>query len=402
MSKKKANFLVLSFRKNIIPTLFVLFTICLVIFSKDNLAAAKDGLKLWANSVVPSLFPFFIATELLGYTNIIPAFGKLCTRIMRPLFNVPGEGAHAFIMGIVSGYPIGAKIVTKFREEGICSKAEAERLLAFTNNSGPLFILGTVGVTLYCDTTIGILLLVTHLLACVSVGIIFRFWKRSNTPETTISSTPTSKSPRQLVTFSNLGEVLASSITSATSTILMIGGFIVLFSVVISILKQSGMISLASTLISPLLNTLGIGSKFSEGLITGFLELTNGVKQVSQIANRSISINIILCSFLLGFGGISVLLQVYSVISKTDISILPYLLGKLLQASFAAMYTFLLIHFFPFLNLDLAPVFANNASPIPSLSFSIGNIFILFAVLLLLFTILQSKRFSYHKKKIRS
>ena len=79
------------------------------------------------------------------------------------------------LCGIISGYPVGAKIVTKFREEGICTKAEAERLLAFTNNSGPLFIIGTVGISLFGNTTIGILLFITHLLACITVGILFRF-----------------------------------------------------------------------------------------------------------------------------------------------------------------------------------------------------------------------------------
>lgn len=63
---------------------------------------------------------------------------------MKPLFNVPGEGAFPLIMGIISGYPVGAKIVTNFRKENICTKEEAERLLTFTNNSGPLFIIGTV------------------------------------------------------------------------------------------------------------------------------------------------------------------------------------------------------------------------------------------------------------------
>lgn len=391
MTKKKYNFHVFSFRKNIIPTLFVLFAICLVIFSKDNLTAARNGLNLWANNVVPSLFPFFIATELLGYTNVISLFGKFLTKIMKPLFNVPGEGAHALLMGIVSGYPIGAKIVTKFREEGVCTKVEAERLLAFTNNSGPLFILGTVGITLFCDTTIGIVLLVTHILACITVGFCFRFWKK-NTPSSIKNMPTTSSSQKQTVTFSNLGEVLSNSITSATSTILMIGGFIVLFSVVISILQQSHIIELVGNLFSPIFDQLGIGAKFSESFVTGFLELTNGVKQVSSIANRTLSTNILLCSFLLGFGGISVLLQVYSVISKTDISIFPYFLGKLLQGTLAAFYTFLVLHFMPFLTLDLAPVFANNTYPISAttLTLPFGFILLLFAILLTIYTLLTN------------
>lgn len=143
---------ILSIKRNIIPAIFCLFTICLVIFSKQNLVATKTGLALWFNSVVPSLLPFFIATELLGYTNIVSKIGKLLNKIMKPIFNVPGIGAYAFIMGIISGYPIGAKIVTNFREQGICTKAQCERLLAFTNNSGPLFIIGTVGISLFANT----------------------------------------------------------------------------------------------------------------------------------------------------------------------------------------------------------------------------------------------------------
>ena len=141
-----------SLKKKIIPAVFCLFTICLVLFSQQNLIATKTGLSLWFNSVVPSLLPFFIATELLGYTNIISKIGKLLNKIMKPLFNVPGIGAYAFVMGVISGYPVGAKIVTNFREQGLCSKAQCERLLAFTNNSGPLFIIGTVGISLFANT----------------------------------------------------------------------------------------------------------------------------------------------------------------------------------------------------------------------------------------------------------
>lgn len=141
-----------SIKKNIIPAIFCLFTICLVVFSKQNLVATKTGLALWFNSVVPSLLPFFIATELLSYTNIVSKIGKLLNKIMKPIFNVPGTGAYAFVMGVISGYPVGAKIVTNFREQGICSKAQCERLLAFTNNSGPLFIIGTVGISLFANT----------------------------------------------------------------------------------------------------------------------------------------------------------------------------------------------------------------------------------------------------------
>lgn len=152
--KNKFNVICLSLKNNILPSLIIIFVICLVLFSNQNLSATKNGLLLWANSVVPALLPFFIATELLSHTNVVAFIGKLLNKYMKPIFNVPGIGAYAFIMGIISGYPVGAKIVTKFRQDGVCSKAEAERLLAFTNNSGPLFIIGTVGISLFGNSTI--------------------------------------------------------------------------------------------------------------------------------------------------------------------------------------------------------------------------------------------------------
>lgn len=152
--KTKSHFFFLSVKKHIFPALLIGFTVCLVIFSNENLSATKNGLLLWANSVVPALLPFFIATELLGHTSVVSSIGKLLNKYMRPIFNVPGIGAYALIMGIISGYPVGAKIVTDFRKNGQCSKAEAERLLAFTNNSGPLFIIGTVGIAMFGDTLI--------------------------------------------------------------------------------------------------------------------------------------------------------------------------------------------------------------------------------------------------------
>ena len=171
----KCNFIVFKLKRNLISILFLLFTISILIFSNSNLVAVKSGINLWATSVVPSLFPFFVATELLMHTNIVYYIGNLLNRFMKPLFNIRGEGAFAFIMGIISGYPIGAKIATNFRKENICTKEECERLLSFTNNSGPLFIIGSVGILLYRNTMIGFLLFITHLLASLSVGIIFRF-----------------------------------------------------------------------------------------------------------------------------------------------------------------------------------------------------------------------------------
>lgn len=272
---------------------------------------------------------------------------------MKPLFNIRGEGAFAFVMGIISGYPIGAKIASNFRKNNVCSKEECERLLSFTNNSGPLFIIGTVGILMFKNTTIGILLFITHLLACITVGFIFRYWKKdrntflSNTKLTSFHTTKKSAS------FSNLGEILADSITSSISTILLIGGFVVLFSSIISILKASGLLNSFTFFFSPIFELLKIDSSFISGIFTGILEVTNGISAISNISCKKLSQNIIFTAFLLGFGGISILLQVWSIISKTDLSIKPYIYGKLLQGLLASFYTYIFINIFPFLNFDL-------------------------------------------------
>lgn len=193
------------------------------------------GLSLFANSVLPSLLPFFIATELLSYSGFIPYLGKALNKFMRPIFNVPGEGAFAFIMGIISGYPIGAKIVTNFRQNGICTKEEGERLIAFTNNSGPLFIIGTVGISLFFDTRTGILLFLSHILACFTVGFVFRFWKK-NTNQCKLQkytlrrlNSVNKKAISPIIensiecSFTNLGTILSKSISNAISNVVMIG-----------------------------------------------------------------------------------------------------------------------------------------------------------------------------------
>ena len=348
----KFNLLIFNFNKIFFPFLFIIFTFSLLLFSKSNLPAVKSSLSLWANSVIPSLLPFFISTELLMHTNISYYFGIIFKNIMKPLFNVSGECSFAFIMGIISGYPVGAKLACEFRKQNICSKVECERLLSFTNNSGPLFI-GSVGISMFGNTTIGILLFITHLLASITVGFIFRFWKYSKENTKSSNTYLSENSPKTYVTFSNLGEILAESITSATSTVLLIGGFIVLFACIISILKSFGIFDILTKIFTPLFTTFNIDTTFISPLFTGFLEITNGIFQISNITIKKISENIIFSSFLLGFGGISILLQVWSIVSKTDLSIKPYIYGKILQGLISALYTFLFIEAFPFFNFNL-------------------------------------------------
>ena len=196
------------------------------------------------------------------------------------------------------------------------------------------------------------LLFITHILGSITVGIIFRFWKKNlaTRQQYTISKYD---NKLQNITVSNLGEILGTSIQSAIFTILMIGGFVVLFSVVISILNISGITSLVCILLEPVCHFLGISSQIIASVFTGLFEVTNGINMVSLIKLKNISLTIIVTAILLGFGGLSVLLQVFSIVSKSDLSIKPYVIGKILHGVFAGFYTFLIISIFPIFNFNL-------------------------------------------------
>lgn len=334
------NCIVISLKKNFFTILFLLFTASLILFSSSNLEAAKTGLLLWSSSVLPSLFPFFIATELLYRTNFVNILGKFLTKFMRPIFNVPGESAICLILGTLSGYPMGAKLACNLKENKICTKIEAERLIAFTNNSGPLFIIATVGISMFTSKEIGFLLLSTHLLASLTVGFLFRNWKRN---QDTFSRNYLKNSKKsENITFSNLGEILGESIKSSINLILSIGGFIVLFSVIISIFNNLNIFENLANLFS----FFGISKEILMPIFSGILEVTNGLKLASS-SITNLPIALITTSFILGFGGISVMLQVYSVIAKYGISIKPYIYGKCLQAIIAGFYTFIALQAFP-------------------------------------------------------
>ena len=178
--KSTSFFKFIHLKKHLFMITLIAIMISIVIFSSSCYMVAKDAFMLWVNNVIPSLLPFFICIDLLKHTSFIKIIGKLLTPIMKPLFGVPGSGAFAIAMGITSGYPTGAKVSAELYSKNECNKTEAERLLAFTNTSGPLFIIGAVGIGLFQSHQIGLLLLLTHFLASLTVGLIFR--KYSSNP----------------------------------------------------------------------------------------------------------------------------------------------------------------------------------------------------------------------------
>ncbi len=347
----------------IIPAACFAFILCLILMSDNMVKAALSGLKLWAFIVVPSLFPFFIAAEIINSTGFIKASGVVLEPIMRPFFNVPGSGSFALAMGVTSGYPVGAKITCDLRNNGLLTKTEAERLLTFTNNSGPLFIIGAVGTGMFGSPQLGILLFICHFLSCITVGFIFRFYGLRSKKDAHVHKSNKTKlkqfkekkifteAKRKLTDeyvnrHSSFGAILGDSIKDSITTIIQIGGFVVLFSVIIQIFHQTGFINILSEGASFILSPIGVDKRILEGIFSGVFEITTGSRFISSASAIPLLIKLPAVSFIIGWAGLSVHFQVMSIASKTDINIRPYLIGKLLQGTFSAIYTWLFLKLF--------------------------------------------------------
>ncbi len=396
---KKVKFGFFYLKHNLIPLSIIILLISLVIFSEDVFTSAHNGLTLWCNNVVPSLLPFLICLEVLKKTNVISVIGKILEPVIRPIFRIPGCGAFAVVMGMCSGYPVGAKFAASLREANQCSKIEGERLLSFTNTSGPLFIVGAVGIGMLADSKIGFLLLLTHFIAALLVGIVFRFYKsrlksnnsnlKANILESKIITTQKNEGSNN-IKLSQLGGIMGEAIKNSISTLLLVCGFITFFCVVGTVLDKTGMTSLISNLISQIFINLGFSkemvSPLTTGCLKGILEITSGLKILSA-SSLDYKILLPIMATILGFGGISVHMQVASIISHTDLSMKPYLLGKTLHGIFAGFITYFILNQTNLFQLEVIETFSSiTANQVTSITGS-GNLFIIALSVLLLLTL---------------
>ncbi|MCL2462174.1 MAG: sporulation integral membrane protein YlbJ, partial [Defluviitaleaceae bacterium] len=134
------------------------------------IGASAGGLKLWLDVVFPSLFPFMAGVNVLMELGAVETLGRAMGPVMRVLFRMPGAGGFPLVCGMVSGYPIGAKLTARLRERGELSRRQAQRLLGFANNCGPLFIVGAVGAGMFKNAGIGYFILGTHCFSAVLTG----------------------------------------------------------------------------------------------------------------------------------------------------------------------------------------------------------------------------------------
>lgn len=351
-------------KKSLMPLMGIFFIGALILFPKVAVASASKGIQLWLEIVFPSLFPFFVASQLLSKSGIINIFGIILEPVMRPLFNVPGCGSFALAMGIVSGYPVGAAITTDLRKQDMLTRIEAERLLTFTNNSGPLFIMGAVAVGMFKLPKMGYLLYLSHIAACITVGLIFKYYKKQKSRNIKSRIKMSHKLKTELIKFRNtdinVWTLFGECIKNSISTILAIGGFIIFFSVLINIMITSGLIGWLCSLVPDIINKMGLEAKTLEGIFCGIFEITTGTNLI-YLSSENLLLKLCCASLIIGWAGLSVHTQVMSIVGSSDIGVKPYMAGKALQGIISAIYTFIGYQLFSKLLLSEAPAFAGTA-----------------------------------------
>ncbi|MYL33027.1 sporulation integral membrane protein YlbJ [Pontibacillus yanchengensis] len=336
--------------KSIVLACMALFIAsALIRYPDQSFEASIRGLNMWWEIVFPSLLPFFITAELLIGFGVVRFIGLLCEPIMRPIFKVPGVGSFVWAMGMASGYPSGAKLTARLRQERQLSQIEAERLVSFTNASNPLFIFGAISVGFFHNPTLGVLLAVSHYVGNALVGICMRFYGKSAT-ETLERYRPTFSIRRALQSLHEtrindgrpFGKLFGDAVLTSIQTLLMIGGFIIIFSVFNKLLFLVGITPILASFLSIFFNMLSFPSELSIPFISGLFEITLGSQLTSQAERTTLLQQVICVSFILAFNGFSVQAQVASILSETDIRFAPYFFARLLHGVFAAILAFLL------------------------------------------------------------
>jgi len=307
----------------------------LVIYPAEFLEAGREAVRLCLDVIIPSLFPFLVSVGILVKLGLPRYMSRNLSPLMRPLFNIPGSGALALVMGLISGYPLGAKIARELYESGDCTKTEAERMLAFCNNSGPLFIIGAVGVGMLSSPAIGQILYVSHVLSAISVGVLFKCYHKKGEPLMlpVTDIVPCKKNEQGIVS------CIGDAVYSAAQTMAKICGFVILFAAVVIAVPN-------------------FGNDVANAAVAGIFEITEGILRLAALRTMPLPVKLAVISFVLAFSGLSVMAQVTAIIKGSGLSMLPYVIGKFTAGIISAGITYAICTLLS-LNLGLsAQVFA--------------------------------------------
>ncbi len=299
----------MNYKTIITAAVITCFAVCLVVFPSGATSGALFGLNLCYLVIIPSLFPFMVCSLILFQTKILTKFAEKLEFITLPLLSLSSECFSVFLLSLIGGFPVGAKLIEHLYVEKEISKSTAELMLGYCVNSGPSFIVITVGVGILSNKTLGFVLLASSIISSLFVALVCsRFIK----PQYYYSNKKTEKFI--------ISETLIKSTYDATTSIINICAFVVLFSTIIGL----------------------INSYFDENIvfrsILPFLEITNGIKYSSH--------NIYLISFLIGFAGICVHFQVLSSCKSLQINYIKFLIFRIFHGLVCTTSTYIITKIF--------------------------------------------------------
>lgn len=285
--------------KFLFTLLVIFFLLNMLIAPAKYLQTALSGLSTWATIVLPSVFPFMFFTRVLTSLGYVEKFTKPFTKFSTFLYKTSPLSFYVFFMAIMSGYPVGSKMIADLYVARKINRTDAYRMSAFCSTSGPMFIIGAVGIGMFKSATIGYILFISHVLGAMLNGLIYR--------NVTASDTDNDKEEQ----ISSAGTDISSIVQSCVQSILAVGGIITIFFIIIEVF-------------SPLFSFLPLPlSAFLEGVI----EITKGSLSLSTLTSPKLAV--LLCSFVIGFGGISTILQSITMLNRVKIPLKLYILQKL-------------------------------------------------------------------------
>mgnify|MGYP004516210657 FL=1 len=300
---------------NLILILFLLLALIQVFINKELINETINfSIHLWATTLIPTMFPFFVISDLLIHYSITNYIPKSLKKTLSKLFGINQTQITIFFLSLLSGFPSNARNTKNYYQENQLTKEEAEQTLTFTHFPNPTFIFQTVAITFLnhkeSGKIIGLSLLGGNLLIAL-------LQKKKTIPK--------EEKKERINNKQTFGTILIQSISSAINSLLLILGTITTFLV-------------ASSIIIKNLNL----APYPSMILKGILEITMGLKELSLL-NLSLENKIILSTMFLSFGGLSVHLQVISQLQDTKISYLPFLQARIIHSILSGGIAFLLL-----------------------------------------------------------
>lgn len=325
----------LNIQKNILMCILISILIILFVLNINQcISAAIDGCKLWYKAILPTTFPFVVICNLLICYDGISIYSKFLGPLICKPLGLSKNCSFPIAASILCGYPLGAKYCADIYSMGYLEKDEYERLLNIASNVGPLFLIGSVAVSLLNNVYLGYILLVGNYFSTILIGLITKKKRNSN-----VSSSPSCPKNKPM----NFGSAIKNAVENGLNTTLSIGGFIIIFSVIISLIKSINYISVFFTHLEHIFN-LSTGTLY--GSFLGSIEITNGCNILSSLP-ISISLKMSIISFLCSFSGLAIIAQVSSFISHTNINFCRYIFFKIIQGIFSFIITYTLVCILP-------------------------------------------------------